>query len=492
MAGTNRGEYDLAVMGGGSGGFGAALAAARQGLEVLIIERSRRFGGTAVHGGVNCWEMGIGGTGIPFDVYQRLKRGFPHSVGIYSTGRHFIWQDAWYWPNQLDKVSFPGGEFLIDPDRTYRDTLRRHPGAGQPKTEEWCRDHWHGVPFLPDAMETVERAMLAETGKVALRLNTVFTEILSNNGRIERVRLNDGSIVRARYWVDATDGVLASAAGCESLHGIDPRSLFDEPNAPEAPSDALNAVTLIYKIMPSQKETIEPLPTGIPADCWWADSFPPMSCVQYPDMGRNCNMLPTMEGREQVLLGCQAAYKECVRRVKAHWHFVQTHWPEFRRYRMVWLAPMLGIRESRRVVCERMLNENDIRFGLSRQTDNDIIAIADHALDRHGESGGCLELDEPYGIPYRCLIPKGWRNLLVASRAAGFSSIAASSCRLSRTMMQLGQAAGTAVALARHLDASLPEISPAALRDQLLRQHVQLDWPAPAELTAYINAADDF
>ena len=45
---------------------------------------------------------------------------------------------------------------------------------------------------------------------------------------------------------------------------------------------------------------------------------------------------------------------------------------------------MLGIRESRRVVCEKMLTANDIRIGLSRQPDEDIVTIVDHSLDRHG------------------------------------------------------------------------------------------------------------
>jgi hypothetical protein len=191
-------------------------------------------------------------------------------------------------------------------------------------------------------------------------------------------------------------------------------------------------------------------------------------------------MLPTMEGRECIKLGYQAATLECIRRIKAHWHFVQTHWPEFQRYRMTWIAPMLGIREGRRVVCEKMLTENDILLGLSRQTEPDIITIADHALDRHGEGGRCPEVHEPYGVPYRCLIPKGWRNLLVAGRAAGFSSIAASSCRLTRTMMQLGQAAGTAAAIATRHGVDLPEVRADGLRASLREQHVQLDWPTAA------------
>jgi NADPH-dependent 2,4-dienoyl-CoA reductase/sulfur reductase-like enzyme len=59
---------DLAVIGGGSGGFGAALAAARQGLDVVLVEQADQLGGNSVRGGVHCWEMGAGGTGIPFDL----------------------------------------------------------------------------------------------------------------------------------------------------------------------------------------------------------------------------------------------------------------------------------------------------------------------------------------------------------------------------------------------------------------------------------------
>ena len=55
---------DLAVIGGGSGGFGAALAAARMGVDVVLVEKADCLGGNSVRGGVNCWEMGAGGTGI--------------------------------------------------------------------------------------------------------------------------------------------------------------------------------------------------------------------------------------------------------------------------------------------------------------------------------------------------------------------------------------------------------------------------------------------
>jgi hypothetical protein len=343
------------------------------------------------------------------------------------------------------------------------------------------------VPFLPDAMAQTLESMLLETGMVELRCRTTVEDAVVRGGRVERGRLGDGSAIRAHYWVDSTGGVFSHALGCETLRGVDPRSRFGEPGAPETGSDAVNGVTLAYRIVPGSEAAVEALPEDVPADCWWAQTFPPMSCVQSPDLSRNCNMLPTMEGRERIALGYRAAYAECVRRVRGHWHFVQTHWPEFRTYRLSWIAPMLGIRESRRVVCERMLTENDIRLGLNRQTEPDIVTIADHPFDRHGENGGGGEVDEPYGVPYRCLVPRGWTNLLVAGRAAGFSSIAASSCRLTRTMMQLGQAAGTAVALARTLKVDLPSVPPDALRAQLRAQSVQLDWPTPPDLESHLG-----
>jgi hypothetical protein len=97
------------------------------------------------------------------------------------------------------------------------------------------------------------------------------------------------------------------------------------------------------------------------------------------------------------------------------------------------------------------------------------------------------EVDFPYGIPFRCLLPVEIDNLAVACRGASFSSIGGSSCRLSRTMMQLGQAAGTASALALESRVELPDVPPDELRAALRAQHVQLEWPAPADLQAWLR-----
>jgi len=65
---------ELVVIGGGSGGFGAALAAARLGVDVVLVERGDQLGGNSVRGGVNVWEPVIGATSFPFELYQRLQR----------------------------------------------------------------------------------------------------------------------------------------------------------------------------------------------------------------------------------------------------------------------------------------------------------------------------------------------------------------------------------------------------------------------------------
>jgi hypothetical protein len=141
-----------------------------------------------------------------------------------------------------------------------------------------------------------------------------------------------------------------------------------------------------------------------------------------------------------------------------------------------------------------VLTEHDLLSGLSAQKHDDLITIADHARDTHGADtgrAGTGEVSQPYGVPFRSLLANEFDNLAVACRGASFSSVAASSCRLSRTMMQLGQAAGTAAALAvRGAATSYAAISPAELRASLAAQNVELTWPRPPALLAHLAAED--
>ncbi len=222
-------------------------------------------------------------------------------------------------------------------------------------------------------------------------------------------------------------------------------------------------IIVVIALGRKEKDLIEPLPEGVPEKCWWG-GFPAAFIPTYPNGDLNINMLPTMKGEESLALGYQRAYAECERRVYAHWHNLQKNYDEFRRFKLKMIFPCLGIRETRRVKGEYVLKQQDLIQGMYKQKHTDMIAIADHPMDNHGGGGPSGEMKQPYGIPYRCLLPLKTRNVMIVGRGASFSSIAASSCRLSRTMMQLGEAAGVAASLALEKNTPLRKVDAAEIR----------------------------
>src|SRR5690606_984513 len=108
---------------------------------------------------------------------------------------------------------------------------------------------------------------------------------------------------------------------------------------------------------------------------------------------------------------------------------------------------------------------------LKQDRQDELIAFGDHAADTHGRSNvrgpKLSEVDQPYGVPYSCLLPNEYDNLIVASRGASFSHIGASSCRLSRTMMALGEAAGVASGIAIRDQILYPDVAVAEIRARM-------------------------
>ncbi|MCK4982871.1 MAG: FAD-dependent oxidoreductase, partial [Victivallaceae bacterium] len=345
-------KCQLCVAGGGSGGLGAALAAARLGVDTVLVEKESMLGGTSTNSAVNCWEPVAGATGIPYDIYCKLLN-IPDAVGIYSMGRHCCHSDH-------NTPPFSGGESVIDNSLTYQDTLHRSGTQGLIKDELRCRVQWHGVVFEPNQFDKIVQKMLRNTNSCRVLLNSTLTDVnMKSSGEVDTVKLADGTVIKADLWID-NSGALAKMAGAELLYGEDPKSRFNEPDAPEKPVSNLNGATLIFRITQTAENKIEAMPDNIPNTCWWAESFPVMCCVEYPNGDWNCNMLPTISGKEYLELGEKKAYAECTRRVKAFWHHIQTNYPEFQRYRIKYLAERVGVRETFQVICEYMLNENDL------------------------------------------------------------------------------------------------------------------------------------
>jgi FAD dependent oxidoreductase len=135
---------------------------------------------------------------------------------------------------------------------------------------------------------------------------------------------------------------------------------------------------------------------------------------------------------------------------------------------LVSTSPAIGVRESRRILGEHVLTADEILAGT--QFPDQIAQCGAPIEDHHaGSDTRWVYLDEgaSYGIPFRALQPRGLPNVVVAGRCFSATHDAHASARSMGTCMAMGQAAGTAAALAAADDAVVSEVDPQALRARL-------------------------
>ena len=194
----------------------------------------------------------------------------------------------------------------------------------------------------------------------------------------------------------------------------------------------------------------------------------PVSCFNaYPDGGISVNMLPTAEGE----LFLEMEYGTLKHMLEARAYSYMCWLAErcgLRGWEITHIFPMIGLRETYRLRGKYVLTREDLVKGSPYGLEDHIIASADHPADIHG-SGHMLEETGRYGIPYECLLPVEIENLLVACRGASFTHMAAASARLSRTMLQLGAAAGEAAVFCIR-----EGITPAQVNVKSLRRHLRI------------------
>jgi hypothetical protein len=134
-------------------------------------------------------------------------------------------------------------------------------------------------------------------------------------------------------------------------------------------------------------------------------------------------------------------------------------------------APQIGVRESRRIVGEYTINEEDL---ISVKKFEDSVARGTYPVDIHNPSGtGTVLKDIPYGdyytIPYRALIPKGVDNLIVSGRPISSTHEAHSAYRIMPICTSIGEGAGTAAAIAVKMDISFKTVPYKAIQDLLYK-----------------------
>lgn len=423
---------DILIIGGGSAGFGAAYRALQAGKHrVVLVEKQNLLGGTSTVGGVNNWEPGVGGDGIHYEIVRRLmERG-----------------DGAVCRTDPKDEPAPGHHYALskpcaDP---YERTLRRF-GVAPVDARRF--------QFDPVAMHEVMLELLQEAdsdGRLELLLGSTFCSAETEGRRILSctVQTPDGLRQFAPNMVLDCSGdiVCARAVGCEYAVGEDARTDFGEDAAPEVPTITLNGMTLCFRIDYTGTTEIPEIPEAYRDVDFseWEGKNPPVSCFSaYPKGGVTVNMLPTAEGNWYLKYSEEELRHILEGRIYYYWRWMVQN-SGLQGWEITHIFPLNGLRETYRLRGKYVLTHKDLLRGSTEAFgDRHTIAWADHPTDTHGKSNGGLKPTGCYGIPYECIVPKEIDNLLVACRGSSFSHLAASSARLSRTMLALGEAAGKA------------------------------------------------
>lgn len=413
--------YDVVVCGGGPAGFGAAIAAAEHGAKTALIERQSFLGGMATAGYVN-----------PMSEFayndRRISGGIP-------------WRFA-------QALIAAGGGRLEEPR---------------------CN-----LSFSPEVYKLVAQRMLSQAGVTAY-MNTFLTGCLSEKKTIQAaVTAGKAGLwgIRGKYFIDATgDADLASFAGvpmlpqtraaqpaslCFCLAGVD--TATERMHIIHQRNHRFNhqAVFIREKLLSLREQGIAVPQFGGP---WLADALEP-GCVTVNMTRTAVDATDSADFQQK-----EARLREDVFRLV---ELLRQYIPEFRQCRLVSVAPVLGVRESRRVAGLHVLTGEEYLAGTRFP---DAVARACHPVDIHlpGDEGQVLKFPVDAGyIPYRSLITPDYPNLLVAGRAISADAEAFAAVRVQAPCMETGQAAGTAAALClRHgcdVQALKPELLVNAVR----------------------------
>lgn len=440
-------DVDILICGGGSAGFGAAYQACLQShgkFTIALVEKNEIIGGTSTVGGVNVWEMGIGGPGIHTELAQRLMDMDNQAAIIKGNWKPLTRRRPY-------ALHAPSNDY------NYEDTLQ---AAG---VHDRVKNH-NSFIFEPKAMANEMLKILVEVsgGNFSFYNNETILSVSSDDNNITEV-ITDKHVFSPKVVIDCTgDIIVARAAGCEFELG--------------SKGMHINGVTQVYRVEKKAYASIDILPKQYQLPYHDAEFEKRLDNVQvissintYPNGDLNINPLPTMEGDKFFALSRSKAIEMCHGRVYLHWRRMQCDSPFMRNYRVKEIYPMIGIRESYRLKGRYVLTSDDVLVGIEKQNKSEeIVALSDHPIDVHGgDSPGIKILDKPYGIPFRCLLPMNLDNMIVACRGSSFDSTAAASCRLSRTMITLGEAAGCAANLSLTENCCIPEIDTQKLRRKL-------------------------
>ncbi|MCD7101101.1 FAD-dependent oxidoreductase [Pseudoclavibacter sp. 13-3] len=459
-------HYDVVVCGGGLAGVSAAISAARHGAQVALVHDRPVLGGTS----------------------SSEVRVTPHGAAAFHA-----------YARETGIIA----ETLIE------ERVRNHVKITE---NGWTNSVWD-LTLYDFAMQTPG---------LTVHLNTPLEEAEVVEGRIASITARTVNAelshrIRAEVFIDCTgDGTLGALAGAESRHGIEARSEFDEPSAPdEASSDTMGSSLHFKTVDVGHPVDFTPPPWAakyedssffrsggriaktLASGYWWIEIGPPWN---------------TIDDNEEIR-------HELTRQVLGIWDWYKNHddeWsPKARNIALDWIGQVPGKRESRRLMGQRLLTEHDL---LASPAYDDEVAYGGWYIDLHSIGG--LYQDEaepltsarhvdhsssyqesryvgPFGIPLGALVSRDIGNLMYAGRNISATHVALGALRVQGTTSVMGQAVGTAAAqsvstggdLWQNVQRDIIEIQQSLVRDGCFLPHVATADPDELAARARLSAS---
>lgn len=392
---TIKHEVDFCVVGGGLAGLCAAVSAARNGIKTAIMQDRPMFGGNC-SSEIRMWVCGA-------------------ANGAMDTRETGIVEE-------------------LELENCYRNPYKNH-------------SIWDSVMY--------EIARYNDNIDVLLNCSCLDAEMDGNKIKSVtgwQLTTQQYHEVSAKIFADCSgDSILAPLTGAEFRWGREARSEFNESIAPEE----ADGRTMGMSCMLQGREFTEPRPYIAPK---WAEKFtgenlygrkPKMSSVGenfwYIELGGMGNTIDDSEDLRDELV--EIAY--------GMWDYVKNsgECENTENWDLDWVGMIPGKRESRRYVGDHILTQNDVE---AEGRFDDMVAFGGWTMDDHHPMGirypGAPNIfhpaPDPYGIPYRVLYSKNIDNLMFAGRNISATHSALSSTRVMATCGTLGQAVGTAAAIA--------------------------------------------
>ncbi len=421
-------RYDLVVCGGGLAGFSAAVAAARHGLSVAILERSSVLGGTATQAGIN---QLLGG--------RKLN----------AAGEH---------------VRVVGGIFDELTDALIAEGNAIEPNTVDPNFNPfgWYPRMASGISCNESALKIKLDDMCRDAG-VRVYFNTVVTDVEREGERLRAVIAfnKDGFIrVEGESFADCTgDADIVEMCGLPFLKGRAEDGLMT-PCSTEMHVEHVDANALVRYQNEHQSPKLVEIIDRLRAEGIW--KFESMIFVTVRLVEEDVFLVNTLrqsrvDGTDEQAVS--RALAEGRRGCVELFEVLKAHFPGFANARIRKIAEGLGVRETRRI---EGLYTVTVEDALAGKKYADTVAATTYNFDlpdpiRVSYDPMMGDVRKPHAerkyivirLPYRALLPKGVCNLITAGRCISVDRPVLGAARIIGPAMMTGQAAGTAAALAK-------------------------------------------